>query len=916
MEELPPGGQALEVALKTFAFGRLPRRRGAQTPEDAAGRLDCVDSPCEIPGAPGFTTLTSGGQCCLGITPEGDVHRWVAGSRGTESSVAPGFGVEWSLSILKDEGGHRLQLRDIALGRSTGRSHLSGARVAAVALMDSGDVFTTSSWYADGGDGSTGSKAMSCPAWRPVPSLQSTLVVGVACGAGFCMALTASGELLAWGESVSGALGLGLAEQTATEPTTLHGLANRRVAAVACGSDHVVAATFDEEGSSGAVYSWGLAAADGRLGYVHEKAGPQAEPCLVPWITAELGDALSARRRLTSSSSRSRQSSPELGAALPLRRSSLRTPQRITQVSCGARHSVVLCQGSVVCFGADDEGQLGRAGASPEGPSGLQLPAFAVCPDLLEEEAAGSLGEGMPRHALVRRLCCGPLHTAAVSAQGNLHVWGLDLRSDGDKASPAGRAPWLVPSFGPERPVVALACGAHFVVCSAEVTLPRAAPRPDGAPEGAALFASAEVGSSMEGSGAANAWRPANLPPKREEESEHHRSLVRELERSVQRRLVQEQREEQERLQREARREKRMQEHTEIWLRELLPPFVPGSEPTPRMQRLWRQGLPPRVREVLWPLAIGNVLRITPELFEIHKERALAARHAQDASASNVLVTLSNPPPSRGREQSTTCIPFDLPRTFPTLAFFCEGGPLHEDCARILEAYTFFRPDIGYVQGMSFLAAMLLLYLPPYQSFVGLCNLLNTPSVLGLYTLEPRAVACRARVFGQLCAQQLPEVAHCIVSVGLTAEMFLIEWFMTIFSKCLNVDVASVVWDLFLLDGEVILYCTALALLRILERPLLHPDGRCGPGAARPDLESCSRVLSEELRSRVHDPDELLWHIAQVRRRAPQQLLAEIRAIENTEFGAQTQGAGQRTGTAGYQGIGTALPGAPILSAA
>ena len=87
-------------------------------------------------------------------------------------------------------------------------------------------------------------------------------------------------------------------------------------------------------------------------------------------------------------------------------------------------------------------------------------------------------------------------------------------------------------------------------------------------------------------------------------------------------------------------------------------------------------------------------------------------------------------PPHRGREQSTTCIPFalpsvcppliplssrrleDLPRTFPTLAFFseasgksfvglylafgsickqgqavllCQGGPLHEDCARILE---------------------------------------------------------------------------------------------------------------------------------------------------------------------------------------------------------------------------------------
>ncbi|CAE8617892.1 unnamed protein product, partial [Polarella glacialis] len=190
----------------------------------------------------------------------------------------------------------------------------------------------------------------------------------------------------------------------------------------------------------------------------------------------------------------------------------------------------------------------------------------------------------------------------------------------------------------------------------------------------------------------------------------------------------------------------------------------------------------------------------------------------------------------------------------------------------------------------SFLAAMLLLYLPAYPAFVGLCNLLNTPSVLGLYTLEPQAVACRARLFRSFCAQQLPAVARCIDEVGLMPEMFLIEWFITIFAKCLPLDVASVIWDLFLLDGEVVLYCTAIALFRILEPSILHPDGRSGPTAATPDLESISRSLGEDLRNRVNDPDELLWHVREVWRRAPPQLLEEIRAIENTEFGATPSG--------------------------
>lgn len=381
------------------------------------------------------------------------------------------------------------------------------------------------------------------------------------------------------------------------------------------------------------------------------------------------------------------------------------------------------------------------------------------------------------------------------------------------------------------------------------------------------------------------AWRPAHLPRKDADEAARHEALVRDLEINAYRRIEREQREDQVRREREERRERRLQMHTDAWLNQLLPEYTPGTKPTRRIERLWRQGLPPRVRELLWPLAIGNVLRITPELFEIHKRRAMDARRAGQGVASGMLITLVESRDNLGKEASTQCIPFDLPRTFPTLAFFCEGGPLHEDCARILEAYTFFRPDVGYVQGMSFLAAVLLLYMPVYPAFVGLCNLINSPSILGLYRLEPRAVACRADLFSRLCGAELPAVAACISRCGLCAEMFLIDCFMTLYSKCLPIDVASVIWDLFLLDGEVVLYCTAIALLRICEPALLANGGA--------DIEDCSRILGQEMRNRVNDPDELLWHVLAVWRRAPPQLLDEIRNIENEEFsstGARRRG--------------------------
>jgi len=288
-------------------------------------------------------------------------------------------------------------------------------------------------------------------------------------------------------------------------------------------------------------------------------------------------------------------------------------------------------------------------------------------------------------------------------------------------------------------------------------------------------------------------------------------------------------------------------------------------------------------------MAIGNVLLITPALFEIYRKQAVDARSSGKAV------------PQRGTE----CISTDLSRTFPTLAFFVEGGPMRGDCQHVLEAYAFYRPDIGYVQGMSYLAAMLLLYLPIYPAFVGFCNLLNSPSVLGLYRLEPQAVACRAALFLRLCSAQLPHVAECIEEAGLTPEMFLIEWFMTLYTKCLPIDVASVVWDLFLLDGEVVLYCAGIALLRMSEASLMDNWG---------DLQGCARVLGEELRQRVTDPDDFLRHLREAWHRAPPGLLEEIRAIERVEFASTSSAAGAEPVTRAESGSDNTFRGYGALT--
>ena len=87
-------------------------------------------------------------------------------------------------------------------------------------------------------------------------------------------------------------------------------------------------------------------------------------------------------------------------------------------------------------------------------------------------------------------------------------------------------------------------------------------------------------------------------------------------------------------------------------------------------------------------------------------------------------------------EGSLRLIAQDLPRTFPELAFFHGDGPLAQSLQDVLEAYVCYRPDVGYVQGMSYLAAILLLYMDDFTAFQCFANLLSGHFYFDFYRLH------------------------------------------------------------------------------------------------------------------------------------------------------------------------------------
>ncbi len=255
-------------------------------------------------------------------------------------------------------------------------------------------------------------------------------------------------------------------------------------------------------------------------------------------------------------------------------------------------------------------------------------------------------------------------------------------------------------------------------------------------------------------------------------------------------------------------RDERMQELAKVWREEIVPnwgKFAGGR----RVKQLTWQGIPPNMRKTVWPLLIGNKLSISPELFHIHGGRAFEVRKQSSQDG-----TVFEDARTANKEQTVMLIPVDIGRTFPLLGFFQEEGPQHEELRHVLEAYVCLRPDIGYVQGMSFVAAVLLLNLDCYMSFQCLANILNRKIFLEFFRMNMIQIKKYMLILEDLIAKYLPKIYARFEVIKLTPDMYIVDWILTLFSKALPLDLAMRVWDHFFFEGTTFIYRVALGILK------------------------------------------------------------------------------------------------------
>ena len=178
----------------------------------------------------------------------------------------------------------------------------------------------------------------------------------------------------------------------------------------------------------------------------------------------------------------------------------------------------------------------------------------------------------------------------------------------------------------------------------------------------------------------------------------------------------------------------------------------------------------------------------------------------------------------------------DSLRTFSKLGIYRKPRtPPHEDLVAVLHAVATARPDLSYVQGQSFLAAALLLYMPADEAFVTLANLLDShffKSFFANHDLD--SIRLHTSSFEALLEQNLPMLSAHFKSLNLAPELYLFDWYVTLFSKPLPPPVSGVIWDCYFLEGPQFIPLFTCAILKQYQSRLLQFN-----------FEECMKLLQQ-----------------------------------------------------------------------
>ena len=164
----------------------------------------------------------------------------------------------------------------------------------------------------------------------------------------------------------------------------------------------------------------------------------------------------------------------------------------------------------------------------------------------------------------------------------------------------------------------------------------------------------------------------------------------------------------------------------------------------------------------------------------------------------------------------------DLHRTFPKSTLFINKlGVGQRSLFRVLSCFSMRNKKVGYVQGMSFLASVFLLYMPEEKAFWMLENIIKNFQKEELYYPGFPGLQVNFFVFLKFMKQILPNVYTLFSKYKVYPPLYAPKWYITCFANTFPYPIFLRIMDCYLYEGNKILHRFSLGLLALKENEIL-----------------------------------------------------------------------------------------------
>uniref|UniRef100_A0A6Q2ZI13 TBC1 domain family member 4 n=1 Tax=Esox lucius TaxID=8010 RepID=A0A6Q2ZI13_ESOLU len=215
----------------------------------------------------------------------------------------------------------------------------------------------------------------------------------------------------------------------------------------------------------------------------------------------------------------------------------------------------------------------------------------------------------------------------------------------------------------------------------------------------------------------------------------------------------------------------------------------------------------------------------------------------------------------------------DLGRTFPTHQYFsAQLGAGQLSLYNLLKAYSLLDTEVGYCQGISFVAGILLLHMSEDQAFDMLKFLMYDLGFRRQYRPDMTSLQIQMYQLSRLLHDYHRELYNHLEEHEICPSLYAAPWFLTLFASQFPLGYVARIFDILFVQGNEVIFKVALCLLSSHEGEIVECDSfeaivdylkTTIPNLTPTQMEeTISKVLEMDISKQLHTY-EVEYHVLQ-----------------------------------------------------